>query len=197
MARSYYSARSWRRRRNRSLYLAGTIVIVGLVIYFLFLDDSPAPQDASAGENAERQVVAEEPAREVPPLAAEADPPQPQATSARPERTNQSLPQMAGQPAPSPRAARQEATLPIGRRVAEPEIEAPDPGDSAEAGRAVAAAMTLLNTGPRQVIAARDKLNGTLALNMPAAQRKAVKVEMAKLSEEWLFGPSAFAGDKL
>ena len=197
MARSYYSARSRRRRRTHSLYLAGAVIIVGLVAYFLFWGDSPAPQDASAGEDSQTRLAAGEPAREVPPLAAEADPPQPQAVPARPERTNQSLPQMAGQPAPSPRVARQEATLPVTQRVVEPTVKAPEFDHNADAERAVAAAMALLNTGPRQVIAARDKLNETLALNMPAAQRKAVKVEMAKLSEEWLFGPSAFAGDKL
>jgi len=196
MARSPYSARSRRRRKTHSIYLAGAIVIFALIIYFLFRGDSPAPQDAVAGEGSPGAVAAEEPTRGAPKLAAEASP-APEAARAPQERTNQPLPQVPGrQPSTTPVVRKEAAPLAQVRSDA-PVVAAPEAESSAEVGRAVAEAMALLNSGPRQVIAARDKLNETLSLEMPSAQRRAVKAEMAKLSEEWLFGPSGYTGDTL
>ncbi len=55
----------------------------------------------------------------------------------------------------------------------------------------------MLKTHPRPIIAARDKLNATLSMSLTQAQEKAVKAEMAALSQEWLFGPAAYPGDTL
>jgi len=62
---------------------------------------------------------------------------------------------------------------------------------------ALAQAAATLRAEPGRVIEVRDKLNAVLALPMSPQQRKAVKEEMTKLSDDWLFGPAAFAGDTL
>ena len=211
MARSPYSARSRRRRKTHTIYLAGAVIVFALIVYFLFWGDSPAPQDAAAEEGGVEAVAAEttetaaEPTHETPQTAAQANPPR-GTTPAPEERTNQPLPQAPGQqPAPAQPVVRQDATLSsqISPTVqtpahqAAPTVVTPTVQDSAAADRAIAEAMALLNSGPRQVIAARDKLNETLSMEMSPAQRRTVKAEMARLSEEWLFGPSPYTGDTL
>lgn len=198
MARfSSYSARGRHRRRTRVIYLGVAIVIFGVILYFLFWDDASAPQDAVAGEGAVGAMAAEEPARGTPRLAAEAGPPQ-EAVPAAQERTNQPLPQAPGRQQPStPPVVRQEATPPAPVPAVAPVAAAVETETNAETERAVVKAMALLSSQPRQVMAARDKLNATLSMPMAPAQRRAVKATMAKLSDEWLFGPSAFAGDTL
>ena len=114
-----------------------------------------------------------------------------------PERSNLALPQVARPAASTTPVARSEDTPPAQSMPAvSPAVTAPEAKPNAQAEKAVAEALGLLR-GPRRVIAARDKLNETLAMDLTPTQRRQVKAEMAKLSEEWLFGPSAFAGDTL
>jgi len=197
MARfSSYSARGRRQRRIRTLYLGVAVVIFGVILYFLFWDDASAPQDAVAGEGAGGVMAAEAPAGGTPRLAAEASPPE--VAPVVQERTNQALPQVPGRPQPStPPVVRQEATPPAPVPSVATVVTAPEVESSAEVARAVAEAKALLNSQPRKVIAARDKLNATLSMPMAPVQRRAVKAMMAKLSEEWLFGPSTLSGDPL
>ncbi len=196
MARSSYSARSRRRRRTHSMYLAGAIVVFAAVLFFLFRDDSSVPGESLAGADATDTASVQEPARETPRMAVEANAPRQQAPAPE-ERSNQALPQAVGRPlatspARPPEVARPAENLPVAPGAVAAELQ-----DSAEVDRVVAEARALLNSRPRQVTAARDKFNKTLSMEISPAQRRAVKAEMAKLSEEWLFGPSAYAGDTL
>lgn len=69
--------------------------------------------------------------------------------------------------------------------------------DSARVAAMVAEANGFLNARPRQVIAARNKLNDALILAASPEQGKAIKAQMAELAKEWLFGPAVIAGDEL
>ena len=68
---------------------------------------------------------------------------------------------------------------------------------SPQAEAALAQAMALVRAQPRQVVEARNKLNGALQTSLTPEQHESIKSEMAKLASEWLFGPAAFAGDTL
>jgi len=57
--------------------------------------------------------------------------------------------------------------------------------------------MALRQSQPGRIIEARNNLNDALKLSMSEQQRQAVKDEMAKLADDWLFGPAVFAGDTL
>jgi lipoprotein-anchoring transpeptidase ErfK/SrfK len=193
MARS--SSRSARNRRRQTagrLYLAGAVIVFAVVVFLLFRGDSSVPDDDVAG--AADTTVAREPERATPRLAAAANP---QLASASPDLPAEAPPQEFPQETPS-RASQSAAVAPPAQSLpVTPAGMAPEPPTDAGVDAAVANAMALLQTRPRQVIAARDKLNETLSLSLTAAQRQAVKTQMAKLSEEWLFGPAAFAGDAL
>jgi len=177
------SGRTRRRQNSHSLYLAGAVIGFIVVVTLLFRGDSSTPQDTKANAMGVDPTVAEEPARETLPLAAEVNPSLASAGGeVSPER-----PAPAPAPQTPPPAVRSVQSLPV----------APEPVANAKVEAVVAQAMALLRTQPRQVVAARDKLNETLSLPLTPAQEKAVKAEMAALSEEWLFGPAAFAGDTL
>jgi len=173
MARFFSKSGRPRRLRNSySLYLGGAVIVFIVIIVLLFRGDSSTPQDTQADEMTVDATVAEAALRETPPLAAEANP----SLGSSGREVGSSL--VARRSSPEPQATRPE------RR-------------DARVDTVVAEAMALLRTQPRQIIAARDKLNETLSMPLTPAQEKAVKTEMAALSEEWLFGPAAFAGDAL
>lgn len=197
MARfSSYSARSRRRRKTHSIYLVGAIVLFALVVYFFFFrGDSPAQREAVAGEAETGTVAAAEPTRGTPAPVVETVAPQEPAPVPQ-ERTNLPLPGAPSQQVSTSPVVQQQ-TVPAPTPSPSPVAAAAEVQGSAEAGRAVAQAMALLKSGPGQVIAARDKLNATLAMELSATQRRTVKAEMAKLSEQWLFGPSVLPGDTL
>ena len=58
-------------------------------------------------------------------------------------------------------------------------------------------AVALQQSQPGRIIEVRNNLNDALKLSMSPEQRQTVKDEMAKLAENWLFGPAVFAGDTL
>lgn len=197
MARfSPYSARGRHRRRIRTIYLGAAIVIVALVVYFLLWGDASAPQEVLAGQGNLEAAAAEEPTGATADLASETDPPVASASAVQ-ERSNQALPQVPGRPASTPVETPMEVAVPAQTPPAAPVAVAVEAEANGETELAVAKAMALLSSPPRQVVAARDKLNATLSMPMAPAQRRAVMATMAKLSDEWLFGPSAFAGDAL
>jgi len=178
------------------MYLAGAIIVFAAVVYFLFRGDSPVSGDSGAEAGAVEMAAVAEPGLGAPRTATEVDTPR-QSTPTPQERSSQPLPQAPGQPNTPTPARPPEATPPAQPLPAAPVIATPEPQDNGSVDRALADARAMLNARPRQVIAARDKLNETLALEMSPDQRRAVKAEMAKLADEWLFGPSAYAGDKL
>jgi LysM repeat protein len=64
-----------------------------------------------------------------------------------------------------------------------------------EAEQLIKKALKLRDSG--KVIAARDLLNESLNMKLSPAVRTGVKAQMAKLSEDWLFGRGVLEGDKM
>jgi len=54
-----------------------------------------------------------------------------------------------------------------------------------------------LNAGPSEVINTRDKLNKLLSEELESRDAEWARGHLAKLSEQWLFGPEVFANDKI
>lgn len=185
MARFFSKTGRTRRRNSQSLYLAGAVIVFIVIIVLLFRGDSSTSQDITAGEMTVDATEAQESSRGTPPLAAEATP-----SLGSPGQEG------AGQATVAP-AQVSESTLPAPRRLPVTTAVASKPIANAKADTIVAEALALLKTQPRQIIAVRDKLNKTLSMALTPAQEKAVKLEMAALSREWLFGPAVFAGDTL
>jgi LysM repeat protein len=65
------------------------------------------------------------------------------------------------------------------------------------AAKHISEAMVLLRQSPSNIIGARDGLNEVMPLAMSGEQRKYIKAQLARLSEQWLFNRSVFPGDKL
>jgi len=189
------SGRSRRGRNSNSLYLAGAVIAFVVVVFLLFRGDSSAPQEAGAQEMPPDAAATEGTSEPAPTVAAEANPPsgspepRPQVS---PERARLALP---GGTVPATQAA-QRTPAPVQRPPVTTRAAAGSTRDG-QADAAVAEAMAMLKTHPRPIIAARDKLNATLSMSLTQAQEKAVKAEMAALSQEWLFGPAAYPGDTL
>lgn len=188
------TGRQRRGLKNNTIYLAIAVVVFVVVVLILFRNSGTVPQEAAANEVTNENRAAAEPVRATPRLAAV------EPTSASVQTTR---------PAPTPTPARTERPAetqgqePVPQEAAQPttvatdEVLPPAPTVDAKAAAVVAEAMAMLNSSPRQVISARNKLNEALSMPMPASQRLAVKEELAKLSKEWLLGPAAFAGDTL
>jgi lipoprotein-anchoring transpeptidase ErfK/SrfK len=190
-----FSSRSGQKRRgqrNNTLYLVVSVAVFAVAVFFLFRGDSSAPEEADPGGVTNQANPPSEPGRATPKLAAVE-------TSETPGAATRPVPAQAPGQAPSElqkqESKPQEAVAP---RPVTTELSTPAvPPANEKTTAAVAEAMALLNSHPRQVIAARNKLNETLSMPMSPSQRLAVKDELAKLSKEWLFGPAAFAGDAL
>jgi LysM repeat protein len=161
-------------RRANSVFLASATVVFVVVVFLLFRGHSSGPQEVVAGSDAGGASPVTETGREAPRLAV--------------VETNRP----AGTPVtPAPPAA---ATAP----VQEPPVTlAPAAPPNAEVETILAEAKTLIESQPRKVIAARNKLNEAMSLPMNPDQLRTVKEQLAALSQEWLFGPAAFAGDPL
>lgn len=195
MARfSSHSGRNRRRPTANTLYLAGALIVFAVVVILLFRGDSSVPQEGPVDAGTAGAATANETERSTPQLAAQVTP---QRASATPNVPVPALPQQPPQETPAEVPQPESVTPPVPDVPVAPPSVAPEAAANADVDTAVAGAMALLQTQPRQVIAARDKLNETLSLPMTPAQRRTVKAEMAKLSEEWLFGPAAFTGDAL
>ncbi len=196
MARWFSSPGRKRGQRNNTLYLVAAVAVFAIVVFLMFRGDSSTPQEAGAGEVTSQANPTSEPARATPRLAA---------------IDTGEAPAAATRPAPAPAHAETPEQTPsepqrqdsVSQDVVQPTPVATDlpmpaaPPADEKVTAVVAEAMSMLNSHPRQVIAARNKLNEALSMPMPPNQRLTVKEELAKLSKEWLFGPAAFAGDPL
>jgi len=115
---------------------------------------------------------------------------------------------------PAPAAAPIQEPAPVAETVAEdtpaapPVTAAQDPSaspnstigegpnqTSSEAQQLIEKALALRDTG--KIIAARDLLNESLNMKLSPAVRTGVKAQLAKLSEEWLFGRGVLEGDQM
>lgn len=192
------SRRSRKGRRYNNIFLASVTGVFLVVVVLMFRGGSSGPQEAAAGNETTVDTPAAETNRVSPPLAVvETNRP---AASLTPQTPPPADPEALAPPIrtePDPVATgvqtRPETSQPqVLRMAAEPQV-APD----ARVAAIIAEGAALLRTRPQQVLAARDKLNEAMSLPMSPEQRREVKTELAKLSEQWLFGPAAFAGDDL
>jgi lipoprotein-anchoring transpeptidase ErfK/SrfK len=158
--------------RTNSLYLGVALLVFGGVVFILFRGHAGLPQEASASGT-------------VPEANAVSNPVDPPANA-----VNNTQPQP-GTPTP---AQPQPGLSPTGASASAPAADGqPNPA----VADILSKAMGLKQSQPGRIIEARNNLNDALKLPMSVQQRQAVKDEMAKLSEDWLFGPAVFAGDTL
>jgi LysM repeat protein len=148
------------------------LIVFGAVVFVLFRGWSPGPSEAATGGGVPDSNTVSNPDQSTPAPA-------------------QTQPQP--QPVPSTSIAGQ---LPAGPAspAAVPAAQAqPNPGVAAIQAEAAA----LLKSQPGRLIQVRDKLNGTLKMPMSAEQLQAIREQLSKAADAWLFGPAVFAGDTL
>lgn len=156
-------------RKNSGAFVIVAIGMFGLLVFLLFRGQTAGPQEAAASNTLPSASAADATAETAPPLLG--TPVDGVATPGRQE-------------------------TPVGG-TAQPPLSATSP-QAPEIDAAVAEAVRLVRSEPGAAIEARDKLNKLLqAPTTTPEQRQTIKVEMAKLSEAWLFGPAAFPGDML
>ena len=194
--RPYTASRQRRGRRVKMLMLTLIVVIVGVVILIKSQTvEAPAtgesssppqveldeilPPSRSAGPSAQVQSPTAAPPVNAPPVS----PPEP-----APEAVSASEPESSAAVASSETSAEQTAGQ------ASPERQSGDK-TSLEAQRLIEEALTLRDRG--RIIAARDKLNQALTMQLSPQIRTGVKVQLASLADKWLFSRDVLEGDKL
>ena len=158
--------------KGGGLFLIVAVVVFAGVVFLLFRDQSGGPQEASAGNLEQTGPPVEDTATPASVLAVETPQEEPEA---------------------SPTAVPVE---PAGATAVAPEPETVDPA-LARADAAIAEAQELIRAQPHAVIETRDKFNDVLQMPLTPQQRQTVKKAMGELSEDWLFGPATFPGDRL
>ncbi len=160
--------------KGSSLYLVLAVVAFGAVIFLLFRGRSAGLPEAAAA------------AGDVPAASAPVEP-APVADTSAPSETP-------GTQTPVPSTPGVVERPPFSSPL-------PAPGTLGQANpqaqTAIDEALAQIRAQPNEVVAVRDKLNKVLQMPLSAEQREAVKSEMAKLAEGWLFGPAAFPSDTL
>lgn len=185
MARSSSNSKRGRRRYGaNTAYLGLAVVMFVAILVAIFWGRSAGPHEAAAGGGSQDANAVTETAGPASPLAVETAP-QPERTAA-PEPTPQSV-------APGPVAQDPETEL----VPAYADMLGAENQDNAKVGEMVAQAKALVRSQPGKIIEVRDQLNGALAMPASPQQRQTIKDELARLSEDWLFGPAVFAGDAL
>ncbi len=178
MARLFSNLRHVRQGfKGTSLYLAAAVAVFAVVVFLLFRNHSAGPQETAGEESARNSPAVRRPAESAPTLAAATAP----GNDAR-----QSPPSSASDPAPVP-------SQPAEAALSTPVVPPADPQTEA----AIAEVLALIRSQPGEVVEVRNRLNKILQTPMAPQQRQTVKAEMAKLSEKWLFGPTAFPNDTL
>ena len=97
------------------------------------------------------------------------------------------------QPAPAPRLAAEVKAEPNRTNVA----PTPDTESDPKVAELIAEATLLVNTRPDSVIEARNRLNVILPMCKSQQQRAAVKEQLSKLADKWLFSRTVLPGDAL
>ena len=188
MARYYSRSRSRSRRgrkgrRYNRAFLASVTGAFLVVVFLMFRGGSSGPQEAMADEETPATQPAPETQRISPPLAA--------------VDTNYTGESVAA-PTPvsvDPESLPRPITTNVGRTAVVTAMSPVVPNAKVET--IIAEGLTLLQTRPQQVIAARNKLNEAMSLPMSPEQRREVTKQLTQLSEQWLFGPTVFPGDTL
>lgn len=202
-----YKTRQNASRTSRIVILTLLIVITGIVVLIKSRKDKPAATEPEIATESYREVLPDAPAsnggatqavrREVPPPSTVTIP------DRQPGRTTAAAaPATAPEPAPAAPvepAVQTDAAAPAAEAV-EPAVvtttaPAPDPDIDAEATTLINQAVAERQAG--KVIAARNLLNDALQMKLTPAVRQEVKVQLTKLSEQWLFSEKVLAGDTL
>ncbi len=164
--------------RGGGVYLISAVVVFGIIVFLLFQDRSSRPREAAAGHTSRDTRPGDGAAEPAPRLAAE------MATHGEPRSSTSNVGSASGPTSANP------------TEVAELPIAAANPGN-AQVDAAIAEIMALIRSRPGEVIEARNRLNKLLPMPMTPLQRQTIKTEMAKLANDWLFGPAVFPGDTL
>jgi LysM repeat protein len=183
----------------RNIGMTLIALIVALVIFNRTFKDKPVQEPANESEvpysdvlspESSEPIVESGPITVLNPAVAAAEPtPKPQPISTpEPESISQPVEEVPAETAPKP------APLPV---ITEPLVttEALDEESSQQAKDDVEAALKLRDAG--KIIEARELLNDTLNEKLSPNLRSAVKFQLSKLAEKWLFSGEVFAGDKL
>ncbi|MHC4373964.1 MAG: L,D-transpeptidase family protein [Planctomycetota bacterium] len=197
--RPYPTRKQQKSRRMRNIGMTLIALIVALVIFNRTFKDKPVQEPANESEVPYSDVLSSEssepmvesgPITVLNPAVAAAEPtPKPQPISTpEPESISQPVEEVPAETAPKP------APLPV---IAEPLVttDALDEESSQQAKDDVEAALKLRDAG--KIIEARELLNDTLNEKLSPNLRSAVKFQLSKLAEKWLFSGEVFAGDKL
>lgn len=166
-------------RRGGGVYLVLAVVVFGIIGFLLFRQHSSGPREAAAGPPSGDTQPAGNVGEPTPRLAAETEAHGDLLASLTSNTESAAVP-----------------TPPEPTAVAELPVPAPNPGN-AQVDAAIAEVMALMRSRPSEVIEARDRLNKLLPMPMTPPQRQTIQSEMAKLANDWLFGPAAFPGDTL
>jgi len=156
--------------RANSLYLIVALIVFGVVVFVLFRRWTPGPSEAATGGEVSDANSVGTPDQSAPALAQT----QPQSV---PPAT------IVGQPPASPASP---AVVPATQAQSNPEVAA-----------ILSEATALLKSQPGRLIEVRNKLNSALKMPMSAEQLQAIKEQLSKAADAWLFGPAVFAGDTL
>ncbi|MHC5123706.1 MAG: L,D-transpeptidase family protein [Planctomycetota bacterium] len=198
--RPYPTRKQQKSRRMRNIGMTLIALIVALVIFNRTFKDKPVQEPANESEvpysdvlspESSEPIVESGPITVLNPAVAAAEPtPKPQPISTpEPEAISQPVEEAPAEAAPKP------APLPV--IITEPLVttDALDEESSQQAKDDVEAALKLRDAG--KIIEARELLNDTLNEKLSPNLRSAVKFQLSKLAEKWLFSGEVFAGDKL
>lgn len=204
--RPYTTNRQTKSRRLKLMMLVMIAAIVGIVI-FIRSRMQPAPPATAVQDGHLPRVALTDvlPAPRQTPSPAPAAVPTPAPANRVPEPSaaapaTTAVPVMA--PAATPQAVRpaEQPAPALTETATDTAVSAAAVDDamnktSVEAQQLIERALSLRDAG--KIIAARDLLNEALAMKLSPQVRLGVKIQMAKLSEVWLFGKDVLEGDKL
>ncbi len=195
--RPYTASRQRRGRHVKMLMLTLIVVIVGVVILIKSQTvEAPATGDSSSPPRVELDEVLP-PSRSAGPSAQApsptAAPPVNEPPVSEPEPESEPAAVSASEPEAAAVASAQTSAEQTAGQTS-PERQSGDK-TSLEAQRLIEEALTLRDRG--RVIAARDKLNQALTMQLSPQIRTGVKVQLASLADKWLFSRDVLEGDKL
>ena len=194
-ARKYKPYPTRKQQQSRRMRNIGMVLIALIVVIVIFNKTYSGKESAPEETNKQPTLLSdilpstapEPPADSGPvtilnPAVAAAEPtPQPQ-----PVPTPQPVEEAPAASAPKP------TVQPV---IAEPLVDAQNDESSPQAKASVEEALKLRDAG--KIIEARELLNDTLNEKLSPNLRSAVKFQMTKLAEQWLFSAEVFSGDKL
>ncbi len=194
----YPTRKQQKSRRMRNVGLMLIALIVAIVIFNkTYSGKEPIPEQANEPAVPYSDVLSSKvseptadsgPVTILNPAVAAAEPtPKPKPVSTpKPEAISQPVEEVPVAPAPKP------VVQPV---IAEPLADAQNDQSSPHAKASVEEALKLRDAG--KIIEARELLNDTLNEKLSPNLRSAVKFQMTKLAEQWLFSAEVFSGDKL